>query len=309
MNPRRLRLWGAVLVAVTAALLLSTADRRQPPPRLSAMSVRADGIRLRVVRTGAGPAVVFIHGFGESLVAWRGVYDVVARDADAIALDLPGFGLSAKPPTGYTPDTLGRAVLRALDALEVRQAVLVGHSLGGAVAAAAAIAAPQRVRALVLVDAAVVAAPWTAGSGPAGATGRTTVAALRDAIARYETVRARFTTPHDPAWLQEDDTAQAYDIATDPAYRASLEAVLREFDFAYLTPARAAGLRMPVLLLWGRFDQVVPLATAGLLRQHLPAARLQVIERSWHRPHVERPDVVADSILAFLRGLKPPAEP
>jgi len=300
---RFIRVAAASGAAVAAAALFTTSDRSRPAPSLHAFRVDAGGLALRAVRSGHGPHVLFLHGYGESLVAWRGVFDAVARHADAIAIDLPGFGLSAKPPSGYATDSLATVVLRTLDALGVAEVVVVGHSLGGAVAVAAAAAAPQRVRGLVLVAPAVIAAAWSQWPRQADSG---TVGRLRDAIARYETMRSRFTAPHDPAWLSEDDTALAYDAATDPAYRAALEAVLREFDFASLTPARAAALRMPVLLIWGRYDQVVPFGLASRLRQALPAARLQAIERSWHRPHVERPDAVADTILAFLRGLDAP---
>lgn len=300
---RSVRLVAAIGAAVLGAALVTTSERGRPIPSLRAFRVVAGGLALRAVRSGHGPHVLFLHGYGESLVAWRSVFDVVARHADAIAIDLPGFGLSAKPPSGYAADSLGRVVLRALDTLGVADVVIVGHSLGGAVAVAAAAAAPQRVRGLVLVAPALIAAPWSRWPRQADSG---TVGTLRDAIARYETIRSRFTAPHDPEWLREDDTALAYDAATDPAYHAALEAVLREFDFASLTPARAAALRMPILLIWGRYDQVVPFGLASRLRQVLPAARLQAVERSWHRPHVERPQVVADAILAFLRGLSAP---
>lgn len=298
--PRSLRFGAALAVTLLAAIVVATAGRWRPAPRHRAISLPAGPLALRAVRAGAGPSVVFLHGYGESLVSWRGVFDAVARHADAIAIDLRGFGLSAKPPGGYATDSLASDVLRALDALGVGEAVLVGHSLGGAVALAVATAAPERVRALILVDPAVVSAPWAQWPGRADSA---IVTALRGAVARYEALRTRFAAPHDPAWLREDDTALAYTAADDPRYRAALAAVLREFDFAYLTPERAAALRLPILLIWGRYDQVLPLELGERLLSELPSARLQVFERSWHRPHVERPDAVADSVLAFLASL------
>jgi len=141
MALRFIRFVAAGGAAVAAAALFTTSDRSRPAPSLRAFRIDAGGLALRAVRSGRGHHVLFLHGYGESLVAWRGVFDAVARHADAIAVDLPGFGLSAKPPSGYATDSLATVVLRTLDALGITDVVVVGHSLGGAVAVAAADAA------------------------------------------------------------------------------------------------------------------------------------------------------------------------
>src|SRR3990172_7453577 len=161
MALRFIRFVAARGAPVSAAALFTTSDRSRPAPSLRAFRIDAGGLALRAVRSGRGPHALFLHGYGESLVAWRGVLDAVARHADAIAVGLPGFGLWAKPPSGYATDSLAAVVLRTLDALGITDVVVVGHSLGGAVAVAAADAAPQRVRGLVLVAPAVIAGPWS----------------------------------------------------------------------------------------------------------------------------------------------------
>jgi pimeloyl-ACP methyl ester carboxylesterase len=241
---------------------------------------------------------VLLHGYGESLVAWRGLFDRLAAHADVTAFDLPGFGLSSKPRNGYGTEQMAGSVLSAASALGLDSFVLIGHSLGGAVAVAAALAEPRRVRALVLIAPAGQASPplLPDSTGAVSATSR----AL---IAEYEAQRTRFTPVHDPAWLEEPQADAGYLPASDPAYRASLAAVLREFDFAYLTPARIAALHRPVLLIWGVHDRVVPLAQGESLAARIPASRLLAFSRTWHRPHVERPAETADSILSFVRAL------
>lgn len=256
------------------------------------------------MRSGRGPSVILVHGYGESLVAWRGLFDRLAAHADVVALDLPGFGLADKPPAGYTTEALGTAVLAAATAMRIDSFVIVGHSLGGAVAVAAALAAPSRIRALVLIDPAGVSSPAMLPDS-VGAV----AASARAAIAEYEAQRSRFTSVHDPAWLGEDSVAAAYLPADDPAYRAALEAVLREFDFAYLVPERLRQLVRPTLILWGAYDRVVPVAQGTLLQRELPAARLVVFARTWHRPHVERPVETADSVLSLLRTLEESSHP
>jgi pimeloyl-ACP methyl ester carboxylesterase len=288
----------AVVVLAVVALSTEPAPRHVEPVR-AARRVDAGEVTLRVVRGGRGTAVVMLHGYGESLMSWRGVFDRVAAVADAIALDLPGFGLSDKPATGYHNDRMAAAVLGVMDSLGVPDAVLVGHSMGGAVALRVALRAPQRVRGLVLLAPAVSASGWNL---PIPSDSARTSDWLRRAVAGYETMRPRFTGPHDPSWLAETDSALAYTPAADPAYGAALRAVLREFDFDYLTPTQAARLRMPTLLIWGEFDHTVPLAVGRALAATMPSARLEVLRRRLHRPHVEHPVDVANLIVAFLRS-------
>lgn len=253
---------------------------------------------LRAVRAGRGTTVVLLHGYGESLMSWRGLFDRLAAHADVIALDLPGFGLSEKPPSGYGTVPLANTVLAAATALGADSFVLVGHSLGGAVAAAASLQAPGRVSGLVLIDPAGVAAPplLPDTATPGGDAARLT-------IAEYEAQRTRFAAVHDPAWLAEDPADSTYLPASDAAYRHSLIAVLQEFDFAFLTDERARRIRLPTLIVWGAYDAVFPVTHGRWLLDRLPASRLVILERAWHRPHVERPAETADTVVAFLRAL------
>jgi len=293
----------AACLIVAATVVLASSDGARTAPQHRAFRVRAGPLSLRAVRAGRGDPVILLHGFGESLIAWRGVMDGLATHADVVALDLPGFGLSDKPATGYSNDDLAARVLEAMSALGISRATLVGHSMGGAVAIAAALAAPDRVRALVLIDPAVSAATWGLKPPDDSAPGTDW---LRAAVTRYETLRPLFAAPHDPAWLAEDSAALAYSPAEDPAYTRSVNAVLREFDFDYLTPGRAARLTLPVLLIWGQFDGLVPVAVGRELVRGLGNASLSIVPRGLHRPHVERPDTVAAMIESFLGRLPPP---
>jgi pyruvate dehydrogenase E2 component (dihydrolipoamide acetyltransferase) len=298
LSTARVRVASALVLASAAALTFTGSGGRLPASRLRPLIVHSGSLNLRVVRDGRGVPVVLVHGFGESLVCWRSVFTRLAEHTDVTALDLPGHGLSSKPATGYTIDSLAAALIRTLDALHIDHAILVGHSLGGAVAAAAALHAPQRVLALILVDPAI-AVTATLLPDSAGAATRASDA-MRRTIAEYEAQRSRLTSVHDRGWLREADSALAYLPAADPAYRPALAALLREFDFRYLTPERARHLRLPTLLIWGQLDPLVPSDNGRRLAAELPDARLVVVPRSWHRPHVERPDVVTDLILRFL---------
>ena len=288
---------GALAIALT---LLTSGPLRPPHAAHTAGRLSVDGLALRSVRGGHGHPVVLLHGYGESLIAWRGVFDLLSRDADVLAFDLPGFGLSSKPAHGYSTEGMARWVIGVLDTASLDRVVLVGHSMGGAIAAAVALLAPQRVRALVLIDPAGVAPPR--GLGPTRDTAQSVV---RASVAEYEAQRSRFASPHDPAWLMEDAAAARYLPAADSSYRTALSSVLQEFDFAYLTGMRMQSLRVPTLVIWGEYDPVLPLSDGRLLAASIPSATLKVIERSWHRPHEERPAETAAVITAFLARLPP----
>src|SRR5262249_25094190 len=114
-----------------------------------------DGLTVHYVRQGRGPVVVLVHGLGGFAESWRGTLDLLAGRADVLALDLPGFGLSAKPRTRYDLDFFVRALHGFLNAVGVGQVSLVGHSIGGAVAVAYALTHPTRVDRLALLGALV----------------------------------------------------------------------------------------------------------------------------------------------------------
>ncbi len=124
---------------------------------LANRTVDADGVRLNVAHAGEGGAglpVVFIHGFGGDAENWTLAMGALADARAVYALELPGHGKSEKRIADADPAALARTILAAVDALGLDRVNLVGHSLGGAVALAAALAAPQRVATLTLVCAA-----------------------------------------------------------------------------------------------------------------------------------------------------------
>lgn len=290
---RRLVVW----VAVTAGLLFAAdGHHRLGRPQLVATYLTVDGWRLRVTVAGSqSPTVVLLHGFGESLIAWRTVFDQLRPWHRVAALDLPGFGLSSKPPTGYRIDEMSAVVGGALRRLTAEPVVLVGHSMGGAIATWVAATDPSVVAKLVLVDAAGLPGP-VLSSLPQLSPG---------AIAGVFGLGAAFRTPHDPAWLAETDSALEYEPSSDENYYEALGAIWREFDFAALDGVLGQ-VRTPTLVLWGRRDQTTPLENGRRFARELPQARLLIIEGALHRPHVTHPEAVAAAITGFVREGEPP---
>ena len=133
--------------------------------------VDVEGLRVHYKQMGEGsPTYILLHGFGASTFSWREVMAPLAESGTVIAFDRPAFGLTERPMRetedwpGYNPyesASQPRITLGLMDALNVEQAVLVGNSAGGTVAVQTALVAPDRVEALVLVDAAIYAGGGT----------------------------------------------------------------------------------------------------------------------------------------------------
>jgi pimeloyl-ACP methyl ester carboxylesterase len=280
----------ALLRLLPLALLLPIGAPARPPapPAFRAERLEAGGVHVRALRAGeAETTVVFLHGYAESLVSWRPVLDRVAPGHRVLALDLPGFGLSDKPAGPY--DVRAQAArLRPLLAAEGRPLVLVGHSMGGAVALALAADGTLPVAAVALV--APAGFGLSEAATPLQASG---AASLLAAVAPLA------LPVHAPDWLAEPETAMAYEPALDPAYHRAARAALRDVEFGALD-ALARDVRAPVLLVWGRLDPTTPHAGSTRLLASLPCARLASLDRAFHRPHQAQADTVAALLLDFL---------
>jgi pimeloyl-ACP methyl ester carboxylesterase len=283
------------LAAPLALALLSLLDHGRPVAPHKAEWLEAGDIRVRAVRGGEGPTtLVLLHGFGESLTTWRALFDPLASSYRVLAVDLPGFGGSDKPVARYTLEAMTGRLTSLLERETKGPVILIGHSMGGLLAASVALARPDRVQALVLVaPAGYRVGFWgLADTFPSGKAVR---------IGRYLGLRAFITPIHDPAWLKEPDSAAAYDLTLDTAYQRVASTVLEEFDFEGLGP-RFGQIAQPTLLIWGTLDPVIPPAVGDTLQRLIPCSRLVKIPRSFHRPHAERPDTVLFELKRFLEA-------
>lgn len=131
------------------------------PASVRSQEITANGATIHVRTGGRGPAVVLLHGYGESGDMWAPMAADLVRDHTVIVPDLRGLGLSSKPPGGYDKKTQAGDVAAVLDKLGIRQADLVTHDIGNMVGFAFAALHPDRVRRLVLIDAPVPGVgPW-----------------------------------------------------------------------------------------------------------------------------------------------------
>jgi len=291
--PRSLRPspWWVILPALVA--LVVVIDRPRPGrPAHQAEWLTAGDTQLRAVRAGTGDTtLLLLHGFGESLFTWRSIFDQLATRHRVVAVDLPGFGGSGKPDGPYTLDAMTGRLSDFIDRWIDGPLLVVGHSMGGELTASLALARPDRIGAAVLI----APAGWNVGLGGIA---DTMYPGKARAIGWYLSSRAFVLPEHDPDWLGEPDSAAAYTLVGDSAYRKAAARVLEEFDFRGLR-TRLTDVRQPVLLLWGTRDPVIPFAIADSMAKTLPCSRLTVFDGAFHRPQAEIPDPVARAILDF----------
>lgn len=243
---------------------------------------------------GAGPnVIVLLHGFGASHCVWRPIAAVLAADERrTIAYDLPGHGHSLDWPEAGQAKTAARAVLADLEARGIEKAHLVGHSMGGAVAALAALAQPERVASLTLL------APGGFGEQINGALLRryaavTSEAELGDCLAAMSGPGA---TPHAETVHALAATRAAAGQTEKLLEIASL--IARDDRQGVIPRERLASLPMPVAVIWGTDDPVLPFAQTADLP---PSFQLHTARGVGHMLAEERPELVADIILRMSR--------
>jgi pimeloyl-ACP methyl ester carboxylesterase len=156
-----MRKFGAV--ALAAIFLSSSAPAAiQPfPAEFKTETIATNGARIYVRIGGAGPAVVLLHGYGETGDMWAPLAARLSRDHTVIVPDLRGLGLSSRPAGGYDKKTQGEDVAGLLDALKVDKVDLVTHDIGNMVGYAFAAEHPERVKKFVIIDAPLPGiGPW-----------------------------------------------------------------------------------------------------------------------------------------------------
>lgn len=309
---RALKAAAALLLALAlCAAGLAAYDRAAPLPQpwlfaahLEARFAVVEGHRLRFVRTGRGPSVVLVHGFGSSLYTWKDVIAGLAVDHDVVALDLPGFGLSDRPPDLRIED-LPRAVVGLMDRLQVRSAALVGSSMGGATAAILASRSPERASALVLVD----AAGFRLRPGERPFFVRLAMSPFGSLLARLPGQRlfvelALRDVLRERRLLTDERVAEYLQAMRQPGSAAALRSLGVSLEQGYGAVQDAlAGVRAPTLVVWGRDDDWIPAADASRFTAAIAGARLVTIAGCGHLPQEQKPRELLRVLREFLTAV------
>jgi pimeloyl-ACP methyl ester carboxylesterase len=273
--------------------------------------MEVNSLRAHYKTYGQGePVFILLHGFGASLFSWREVTGPLSQYGTVIAYDRPAFGLTERPlewegENPYSPQAQVDLVIGLMDQLNIDQAILVGNSAGGTISILTALQYPKRVRALVLVDAAV----YAGGGAPAWV--RPLLKTLQ--MQRLGPLFARQIEAqgmefielawHDPSQIAPDIfegyrkplRAENWDKALWQMTLAS-----RESDL----PERLDEIRQPTLVITGDDDRIVPTEQSLRLADELPDADLSVISQCGHLPHEECPSEFMQAVTDFLGTLQ-----
>ncbi|MEJ5988420.1 alpha/beta fold hydrolase [Ramlibacter sp. PS3R-8] len=249
-------------------------------------SIAAAGVRTNYHDMGAGSPVVMIHGSGPGVSAWanwRLALPELAKERRVLAPDMAGFGYSDGSKDGtYSLDRWVKQAIGFLDALNIEQADLVGNSFGGAISLALAIRHPERVRRLVLMGAAGLKFELTPALDA--------VWGYTPSVQNMKEIMGTFA--YDASLLTDGLALMRYEASIRPgvqeAYAAMFPAPRQRWVDALASPEdRIAGLSHQTLVIHGREDRVLPLATSLRLAQLIPRAQLHVFGQCGHWTQIE----------------------
>ena len=234
--------------------------------------------RIHALHSGAGEALVLLHGLSGSARWWRHNVPAFAEHFRTHTPDLIGFGRSRAWVAQPSIAEMALVLEQWLDINEITQAHFIGHSMGGQIALHLAARAPARVRRLVLVSAAGIPRALNASE-------------LTRFLAEIMPPRAWGT----PAFLP---TIALDALRMGPRVFLSATRQLLHDDVRPLLPLITA----PTLLIWGSFDVLTPLAHGEQMRAAIPHAQLIVFEGAAHMPMIDQPERFNDAVLQFLRA-------
>lgn len=315
----RILLWGVLalimlVLIVPLVIPVPPLENTRPVEALAdpdSLFTTVDGIKFHYKTAGDhGLDLVLLHGFGASQYSWREVMPALAADHTVYAYDRLAFGLTERPVTwtGENPYTRAASVRQLgvlLENWEIPQAVLIGNSAGGAVAMEYALAHPDQVKALILVSPAVGGGSpltryaWLFDTPQAQRLGPLLVRRIQDS--GLQTI--------DQAW--HDPSRQPAD--TIPLYTKPLQAENWDRALWYLSttgetstlPERLDEFDLPILVITGDDDRIVPTQATLEVAGQLPGAELVVLQACGHVPQEECPERFLEAVFAFLRTLSP----
>jgi pimeloyl-ACP methyl ester carboxylesterase len=256
---------------------------------------------LEVVERGptTAPPIVLIHCFTCAINYWDGMIPRLARQHRVIAVDLLGHGGSEKPSSGYSVPSQAEVVAEALGKLGVRDAEVVGHSLGGPVAIALAEQSPQLVNRLVTID----SIPDTS-YGDVGFVGELPFKpVIGEALWRIKpdfSIRDGLKVAFAPGFPVPDAFVGDVKRMTYSAYTGSHDA-FEDYTGKKALPERAAAIGKPLLAIMGAEEQIAndPREALAAYRDADPGVQTKLIAGAGHSPNVEKPAQTAALVLAF----------
>ncbi len=247
------------------------------------------------------PPIILVHGFSSNIHTWEYYIEELGKDYPVVALDLPGFGLSSKPPISYTRELYVEVLKDLVDFYRFGKVILIGNSMGGEIILRYSLLYPERVEKLVLIDSAGLASredlPWFLQLG-------------RSFIVEYFSFL--FTNHFALSYMlksafynKEVVDKKKIDLYYYPlktkgginAHKSLLSSPSKKIPIEDLKSIAA-----PVLILWGEEDSWIPVRYAYEFKRYLPNSKLVILPKCGHLPQEEKPVESLQYIQEFLKG-------
>lgn len=286
------RLVAATITLLGAAVLGSTAS--------AAESVKLEnGIDIAYDSQGSGErTVILIHGYSFAKEVWSRTMPHLSEDWRVIAYDIRGFGDSTKPESGYDYPTMAEDLRLFMDALEIDEAVLIGHSMGGILIQDFTVTYPERVTGLVLANVHARNRP------PLGMNDdfQATIDAWGDAETNREIFEGFTPVFFKPENLEEGDLDELISMNVKSGTAALKQALETIFTTEAMSAETWENISMPVLIA-ATTNDVIPCGTEGWLLDSLPRSDIAIFKRVGHTPMWEKPRAFAEAVNDFLGTL------
>jgi pimeloyl-ACP methyl ester carboxylesterase len=250
---------------------------------------------------GQGQPLLFLNGLSGDHLYWRGQLRALGKDYRCLAIDNRDVGQSSYATEPYSIGDLAADVLQLMDELALPPAHVVGLSMGGMIAQELALAAPEHVRSVILVDTLARADDWFRCTLRAFELIRRQVAdtgAFFEAILPWWVSHRFFDESDRASWLRA--------LLRQNPYPQRLDGFLRQLDACGRHDAcnRLSGIACPVLVLVGEDDCIAPMRYSRQLQKLIPQAQLVVLPGVGHAPPIEDGPQFNTHLATFLRGLK-----
>lgn len=242
--------------------------------------------RIHYLIGGEGPPLLLLHGHPSRALEWAPLLRHFTREHKVIALDFLGYGESEAPDVEYSIKTQTEVALGLLDVLDLRQTDVLGFSMGGWVALKLATDHPQRVRRLVLVDSGGLTFPTTL-------TGESFVPNTLTQFREMERLHSNRQLP--------DFVARDLLRSTQERSWAQRRMGASLLSFRDVLDGRLGDLKIPVLIVWGKEDRIIPFEVALRFQRELPGAKLLALEGCSHMVLWDCSEGSLPEVLAFLR--------
>jgi 2-hydroxy-6-oxonona-2,4-dienedioate hydrolase len=260
-------------------LLGSVAAWAQP----AAKQVDIFGQKIQYVEAGSGPNVILLHGLGGDAGNWVMTVPALASKYHVWAPDQIGFGGSDKPLINYRVGTLVDFLEGFCKKLGIDKAAVVGNSLGGWTAMAFALAHPERVEKLVLVDSAGYSFVQAGRNAPT----RAEMATLNPSTLQgtKQLMSVIFANPSAiPMLTPEAMFARHLHSGDGYTINQFIDSILNGED---VLDGKLGGIKAPTLVIWGREDHLTPLASGQQFAKDIPGAQITILDKCGHVPQME----------------------